>query len=495
MGLGCSVQSLNKEKKNFKCKKQSKEAINYIVIDPIVKRQGETMAEKIHEAIDFSKNRDLYNRTNRLQTSLDRVNGLPNPDKDDILAHVQHLLDERRAKLTIIRNISSLITFREKLGKSFRNATASDLRDAFSKMEKDGWKTKQGKIKEYSSWTDKKFRDVIKKFYKVVFGNNEQYPEEVRWIKTKFTKDKSVKKLDMKKFLTYEQIKKLIRITKDLQRKTLLAVCYELGARPGELLALINLNLHEDENGLWCTINESKTDERVIKIVEYKALLKQWIANHPLNHLPIYPLWISEATNYKNEPLGIAGAEKIAEEMIAKVDPTKKAKLYTLRHSRATFLAKCGWSEKQLCLYFGWSQGSDQPDTYIHLSGRDLNDAISALYENKQTPKHTKIILDSCINCKEELYTEEPTCPRCGESTSMAEIYLTGIKKDAERHKQFESSMQVQTAEIIQLKKATKAMFHFIQDYIVGRSAKGKEDEIMKFNYEDIFEKDTHNHQ
>ena len=133
--------------------------------------------------------------------------------KDDILAHVQHLLDERRAKLTIIRNISSLITFREKLGKSFRNATATDLRDTFNKMEKDGWKTKKGKVKEYSGWTDKKFRDVIKKFYKVVYGNNEQYPEQVRWIKTKFTKDKSVKKLDTKKFLTYEQIKELVRIT------------------------------------------------------------------------------------------------------------------------------------------------------------------------------------------------------------------------------------------------------------------------------------------
>jgi hypothetical protein len=33
----------------------------------------------------------------------------------------------------------------------------------------------------------------------------------------------------------------------------------------------------------------------------------------------------------------------------------------------------------------------------------------------------------------------------------VAEIYLTGIKKDAERHKQFESSMQAQTAEITKL--------------------------------------------
>ena len=87
------------------------------------------------------------------------------------------------------------------------------MRRAFIKIAKRGMENKERQIKEYSGWTDKKFRDVIKKFYKVVYGNNEQYPEQVRWIKTKFTKDKSVKKLDMKKFLTYEQIKELVRIT------------------------------------------------------------------------------------------------------------------------------------------------------------------------------------------------------------------------------------------------------------------------------------------
>jgi hypothetical protein len=107
-----------------------------------------------------------------------------------------------------------------------------------------------------------------------------------------------------------------------------------LGSRPGELLALTNLNFREEGDELFCIINESKTNESVIPIVEYRSLLKQWFANHPLNHLPIYPLWISNATNHKNKPLGIAGAEKIAEEIIAQVDPTKDAKLYTLRHSR-----------------------------------------------------------------------------------------------------------------------------------------------------------------
>ncbi len=208
-----------------------------------------------------------------MKASLKRVNELSNPDKDDILTHVQHLTDNRRATLTIIRNISALITLREKLGKPFRDATSTDMRTVFTNIEKEGWKTRKGEIKEYSSWADKKFRDVIKKFYRVVFGNDEDYPEAVKWIKTRITKDKSIRKLDMNKFLSREQITKLIDITEGLQRKTLLAIDYELGARPGELLPLTNLSLHEEDGELFCTINESKTNERVIKIVEYKSLL------------------------------------------------------------------------------------------------------------------------------------------------------------------------------------------------------------------------------
>ena len=68
------------------------------------------VAEETNKEIVFTKPRDLYNRHERLKIGLERVNGLPNPDKDDILKHVQYLTDNRRAALTILRNISVLIT-------------------------------------------------------------------------------------------------------------------------------------------------------------------------------------------------------------------------------------------------------------------------------------------------------------------------------------------------------------------------------------------------
>ena len=87
------------------------------------------------------------------------------------------------------------------------------MRETFSRIENEGWTTKTGDIRQYSAWSDKKFRAVIKKFYKVVFGNDEYYPDVIKWIKTKPTKDKSIKKLDMRKFLTRPQIIKLIGMT------------------------------------------------------------------------------------------------------------------------------------------------------------------------------------------------------------------------------------------------------------------------------------------
>jgi hypothetical protein len=200
VGFGRSVRSLNKVKKNFRCEQQSKEPLEYIIKHSIV-RQGETMVD-MNEEIDLSM-RDLYNRDGQLKNAIGRVNLLPDPDKEDILKLVQFMIDNRNAALTIVKNISNLTTFRTKLSKPFRDATDSDMHEAFAEIAKKGWRTKKGTVKEYSPAADIKFRIIIKKFYKIVFGDNEFYPSTVKWIRTKSTKDKSTKKLDMSVHIIY----------------------------------------------------------------------------------------------------------------------------------------------------------------------------------------------------------------------------------------------------------------------------------------------------
>jgi len=45
-------------------------------------------------------------------------------------------------------------------------------------------------IKKYKVETVEKYRAVIKKFYKMVYGNNEYYPDCVKWFAVKVGKDK-----------------------------------------------------------------------------------------------------------------------------------------------------------------------------------------------------------------------------------------------------------------------------------------------------------------
>ena len=189
--------------------------------------------------------------------------------------------------------------------------------------------------------------------------------------------------------------------------------------------------------------------------------------------------------------------------MIAKVDPTKEAKLYTLRHSRATFLAKCGWSETQLCLYFGWQIGSDQPKTYIHLSGRDLNQAISALYGNEQAQKQMKVILNQCIQCKEQLYPNAPFCAKCGHSTS--DTYLKGIRKVENENEDIKSQLEKLIQPLREADKQNDSKWRFMFSMLesltgqriknVDSNATGEHFSMSSLFYEEEFFSEEHQKQ
>lgn len=68
--------------------------------------------------------RDLYNRKQRLQYWMDRVNSdLYDTDKVDASNFIQHMQDNERAILWIIRCVTALILLRKQLKKPFRDAT------------------------------------------------------------------------------------------------------------------------------------------------------------------------------------------------------------------------------------------------------------------------------------------------------------------------------------------------------------------------------------
>jgi hypothetical protein len=315
--------------------------------------------------------------------------------------------------------------------------------------------------KRYRVETIEKYRAVLKKFYKMVYGNNEYYPDCVKWFSVKVGKDKHSQErgLDIAEYLEEEEIPILIENASTLQKKAFLACLYESGSRPEEFLRLSNLDCKIDTNGA-ILILRGKTGERRVRIVSFAKLLQQWLDIHPLKHQKQFPLWISQATNYNNQPLGLRGAQKIIEEALAKAKLDKHKRLYLLRHSRATHL--CKWlTEAQMCVFFGWQQGTKVVRRYIHLSGKDLDNTLIAISEEgKQvTTKQTEYLLKTrkCNRCAETLISPtQQFCGRCGLTTALAEQYTKELDLERENKelKKLQEKQKQKDNDIEELKRS-----------------------------------------
>ena len=223
------------------------------------------------ELLNDTKNykmRDLYHRHDKLAYWIHRVNAeLEEPDKTDVLKLVEHMQDRERAVLWITRCITALLLMRKQLGKAFRDANKDDIRNVLKWMEQ----------KSYKASTNEKFRQVLKLFYKIVYGNNEYYPEQIKWFSVKLGKEKSGKEtsMDMAEFWEEGEVQKLIDSAPTLQKKTFLACMYESGSRAEEFLRLTSLDLRIDTNGAVLVLR-GKTGERLAIIYSYLSIGIYW---------------------------------------------------------------------------------------------------------------------------------------------------------------------------------------------------------------------------
>jgi integrase/recombinase XerD len=364
--------------------------------------------------------RDLYNREKKVEKVIKRVKEIDEPDRSDILTLVDHMKVNELSALWLVRCIGDLLRLRKPLGKPFREATPEDIKLILEWIKSEGYETA----------SDEKFRQVLKKFYKVVFGNNKVHPEQVNFFNSQVGHDRKSKKITYEQVLSEEQIKLIIDTAPTLQEKVFCACLYETGARPEEFLRLTNLDINDNTHVGMDVILRGKTGERVVSIIAYAPLLLQWLDVHPLKKDNLFSLWLSESTNFKNEPLGIAGAEKRVRKIfeLAGLEKKKIPKLYTFRHTRATHLANI-MTHAQMCYNFGWTQDSDKPTTYIHLSGGDTRRALEAAHTNierittRPATAAVQLCTSDCTRCKEKLHSNASFCYRCGLKTNIPEIY------------------------------------------------------------------------
>jgi hypothetical protein len=114
-------------------------------------------------------------------------------------------------------------------------------------------------------------------------------------------------------------------------------------------------------------------------VVRAAPLLRQWLEVHPFKDEPDAPLWIGLRGMNKHRILTRDAIARVLERAARRAEIKKRIHPHLFRHSRATELAS-QLTEAQLKEVFGWATGSGQAATYVHLSGRNVDDAILRTY-------------------------------------------------------------------------------------------------------------------
>jgi site-specific recombinase XerD len=246
----------------------------------------------------------------------------------------------------------------------------------------------------------------MKKFFKLMEGNGEDYPDKVKWIKTSGRYNHNKLPEDL---LTQEEIRDMIKAADNPRDKALLFVLYESGCRFSELMYLKLKNIQFDKYGAQIAVS-GKTGSRRIRLIMACDYLRYWIENHPDRANPEAPLWVSMANANKGTILKYACVRKRICEIAGRAGIKKKVNPHNFRHSRATHLAS-KLKTAQLCIMFGWAQHSRMPSTYIHLSGEDVDDALLKMHGLKKDEEGETI---SCPRCHKPHPTTANYCNDCG---------------------------------------------------------------------------------
>lgn len=265
------------------------------------------------------------------------------------------------------------------------------------------------KRKDINETTKLDYKIVLKRFYRWI-GNGE-YPECVKFFKTT---DKNNNKKLPEEMLTPKDIKKLLKAAKHPRDRAFIAMLWETGARIGELIKLRVGSLEDHKYGMKVIVS-GKTGARRLILIESVPYILDWLKAHPHRDDRDAPLWVNVGTRNNGKAMEYRAILKMLYETakIAKIN--KPVHPHHFRHSRATYMANY-FTEAQMCEWFGWVQGSDVPARYVHLSGRDIDNAYARMHglDEKDEEEKLEIEFRKCPRCDYENAPIAKFCSRCG---------------------------------------------------------------------------------
>ncbi len=347
---------------------------------------------------------DIHNYEKKYQRCIELIKkaNISERNKQLILENNENLILEGLSKPRLCKYIEILKLLAQRLDKDFDKATKEDLRQIVSDIQQE----------KYSPWTKQTYKVILRRFYKRLV--EEKKVEDIAsWINIRMKR--SEKKLPSEgDLLKEEEIKKLISVSCHPRDKALVSVLWESGARVSEIGNLRIKDISFDEHGAVLSVT-GKTGSRKIRLIWCVPYLSTWMNNHYSKENSNSALWVNIGNVNHKKPMNYQTIRALLIRLAEKARIKKRINPHTFRHSRATFMAN-HLTEFQMNQYFGWIQGSDMPSTYVHLSGRDVDNAIFAMngiqVENKK--EESKLLPIKCPRCDVINNQDNKYCNKCG---------------------------------------------------------------------------------
>lgn len=303
-----------------------------------------------------------------------------------------------------------------------------------AKITKEDMKKLMGGIEDsdYSEWTKQGFRIGMKKFYRWLYVEKfkedlkpKEYPDVVSWINTTMKENKKKLPEDM---LTEDDVKELIDGCTNIRNKCLVALLWDSGCRIGEVLNLQLKHIVFDRYGAQIIV-QGKTGSRRVRLVSSVPYLANWKENHPNKKDSNSYLFVNIGNIEQGARVTYQGVESLLRKLKARIGFKKRINPHNFRHSRATFMAS-RVKEAVMKETFGWTQKSQMVATYVHLSGREVDNEILKAngIVTEETEQESKLKPKKCVRCGYENEATALFCSKC--SMVMNEKVAKEIDKE-----------------------------------------------------------------
>ena len=273
----------------------------------------------------------------RTLVRLRRARNVSAENKALIMKFHDHCFSEGLSLPRVLFYMRKLPKLAAMFGKDFRQATREDIETVVGKLERTN----------YAEWTKRGFKVTLKKFYRWL-GGGEDYPANVKWIKTSGRGGRRLPE----ELLTKEEVRGLIEVAEHPRDKALVSVLYESGCRIGELATLKIKHVSFDKYGAQLIVS-GKTGMRRVRLITSVNHLATWLSSHPLRKDPEAPLWVNIGTKQKGSRMRYPSMVKQLRWAAEKAGVKKRVNPHSFRHARATHLAN-KLTEAQMNAFMGW---------------------------------------------------------------------------------------------------------------------------------------------